>query len=61
MTENKNKPDHWHVPETDKPEKRPGPYAQDRTRKPPGKERQEAYERSGEAGRETGATFKKSK
>jgi hypothetical protein len=55
----KKQSDHWHAPETDKPEKRPGPYAQDRSRIPPGKERQEAYEKSGEAGHQTGETFKR--
>jgi hypothetical protein len=54
-----DKPDHWHTPETDKPEKEPGPYAQDKSREPPGKQRQEAYEESGEAGRATAETFKK--
>jgi hypothetical protein len=57
MSENKN--DHWHAPETDKPEKEPGPYAQDKSRKPPTKERQDQYEKAGEAGRQTGETFKK--
>jgi hypothetical protein len=56
MTEKK---DHWHVPETDKPEREPGPYAQDKSRKPPGKERQQAYEKMGDAGQQTGDTFKK--
>jgi hypothetical protein len=51
--------DHWHKPETDNPEKEPGPYAQDKSRRPPTKERQEQYEKAGEAGRKTGETFKK--
>lgn len=51
--------DHWHKPETGQPEKEPGPYAQDKSRTSPGKERQEQYEKAGEAGRATGDTFKK--
>jgi len=51
--------DQWHKTETDRPEKEPGPYAQDKSRTPPGKERQEQYEKSGEAGIQTGETFKK--
>jgi hypothetical protein len=51
--------DHWHQPETNQPEKEPGPYAQDKSRTPPTKERQEQYEKAGEAGEQTGRTFKK--
>jgi hypothetical protein len=51
--------DHWHVPETDQPEKEPGPYAQDKSRPVPTRERQKQYEKAGEAGRQTGETFKK--
>lgn len=57
MAENKN--DHWKNIGTSKPEKEPGQHAQDKSRKPPAKERQEAYEKAGEAGRQTGETFKK--
>jgi hypothetical protein len=33
--------DHWKDIGTDEPEKRPGPYAQDRSRTPPDKEQRE--------------------
>ena len=53
-----NKQDHWKDIGTSKPEKEPGPYAQDKSRKPPTKERQAQYEKAGEAGKQTGETFK---
>lgn len=38
MTEKK---DHWKEIGTERPEKRPGPYAQDTSREPPSKEQRE--------------------
>jgi hypothetical protein len=57
MSENKHQ-DHWHAPETDQPEKEPGPYAQDKSRPLPTRDRQKQYEKAGEAGQQTGEMFK---
>ena len=55
-----NKDDHWKDIGTSRPETRPGQHAQDPSLKPPTKERQTDYEKSGVAGRQYGETFKKS-
>jgi hypothetical protein len=54
-----NKKNHWQDIGTSRPEKAPDQYAQDTSRKPPTKERQEDYEKSGEAGRQVGEMLKK--
>jgi len=53
-----NKHDHWKDIGTSKPEQEPAGHAQDKSRKSPAKERQEQYQDAGEAGRQTGETFK---
>jgi hypothetical protein len=55
----KNKNDHWKDIGTSRPEKEPGQNAQDKSLKPPTKDRQEEYEKAGEAGQQYGKTFKK--
>jgi hypothetical protein len=48
VTDKSKSRDRWSEPGTDEPNKRPGPFAQDPSRKPPTKdERERDYEREG--------------